>query len=88
MVLPIDVGSLLLLHSFKFERPEDDCRLQVKRTEILNRIDQEYGCDFILCPHGDGMWTPTEYCGLPEHDPFTNRCYHHGVSGHLPGGSI
>lgn len=63
---------------------DDDIRVC---TEInaLNRIDQEWGCDKIV---GWCRWSGNEYCGMPEHDPFTSRCYHHGVSGHLPGGSI
>lgn len=70
--------------------PDDDSAVYAGRVEVLNRIDQEYGCDEIIdmdrnFPYGN---LEPVYCGLPEHDPFTNRCYHHGVSGHLPGGSI
>lgn len=66
--------------------PDDDHYIEQWKITMLNRIDKEYGCDFIL--NWNVREGPTEYCGMPEHDPFTNKCYHHGVSGHLPGGSI
>lgn len=73
--MPLDIQPYL---------PDDDSAVYKGRRFILNRINQEWGCDaFIRTDHAE-----YEYCGMPEHDPFTNRCYHHGVSGHLPGGSI
>jgi len=62
--------------------PDDDSAVYEGRRLVLNRIDQEYGCDEVIGisfgtkPHG------IEYCGLPEHDPFTNRCWDH-TSGHM-----
>lgn len=61
--------------------PDDDMYIERWKVTMLNRIDQEYGCDMIIGFSIDG----TEYCGLPEHDPFTNRCWDH-PPGNLPHG--
>lgn len=60
---------------------------ETEKVEILNRIDQGYECDEIVdmdrnFPYG---YLEMVYCGLPEHDPFTNRCWYH-TPGNLPHG--
>lgn len=72
MTLPVDVGSLLLW-SFKLVHPEDDYQIQRKRIEYLNRMDDPEGCSAVVAETKDGP----EYCELPEHDPFSHRCYEH-----------
>lgn len=49
--------------------PDDDYYIEQWKRTILNRIDREWGCDVKI-------WHD-EYCGLPEWDPFTNRCAEH-----------
>jgi hypothetical protein len=49
--------------------PYDDSAVYVGRRRILNRIDQEWPCRAQL---------PDGLCGLPEHDPFTEKCWYHG----------
>ena len=65
--------------------PSDDHNVYEGRRRILNRIDQGWGCDAIVNATFDHP--QIEYCGLPEHDPFTNRCYEHTpgnlTSGHM-----
>jgi hypothetical protein len=65
--------------------PEDDHSLYTQQIAYLNRIDQEWTCDHQLSWNGE--WGVPEYCGLPEHDPFTNRCWDHTpgnlTSGHM-----
>lgn len=55
--------------------PDDDHAVYEGRRKVLNRIDEsaEYGCSHIVWENTDGP----EYCGLPEHDPFTDRCWDH-----------
>lgn len=55
--------------------PEDDSAVYEGRRLVLNRIDQEYGCDKVITYNN--YFNGSEYCGLPEHDPFTNRCRDH-----------
>jgi len=66
--------------------PDDDSAVYEGRRLILNRIDQEYGCDCIIAR---AIADPTqyEYCGLPEHDPFTDRCWDH-TPGNLSSGHM
>jgi len=66
--------------------PDDDSAVYEGRRKVLNRIDQEWTCDQIIGRQftGDRTWGP-EYCGLPEHDPFTNRCWDH-TPGNIPHG--
>ena len=63
--------------------PDDDSAVYEGRRLVLNRIDQEWGCDAVIY---DGPLVP-EHCGLPEHDPFTSRCWDHApgnlTSGHM-----
>jgi len=49
--------------------PYDDSAVYEGRRLILNRIDQEWPCNAQL---------PDGLCELPEHDPFTERCWYHG----------
>lgn len=64
--------------------PDDDSAVYEGRRLVLNRIDQEYGCDAII--HDGPLHELVEmYCGLPEHDPFGNRCWDH-TPGNLPHG--
>lgn len=58
--------------------PEDDSAVYEGRRLVLNRIGQEWECDFIIM---EEEGSPI-YCGFPEHDPFTNRCWDH-TSGHM-----
>lgn len=44
-----------------------------EKIEVLNRIDQEYPCNYIVWVNKDGP----EYCEIPEWDPFSNRCFAH-----------
>jgi hypothetical protein len=53
--------------------PDDDSAVYEGRRLILNRIDQEWGCDARISFLKDGP----EYCGVPEWEPFSNRCYDH-----------
>ena len=56
--------------------PEDDSTVYEGRRLVLNRIDQGWTCDAII--YDGPLHTLVEqYCGLPEHDPFTNRCWDH-----------
>ena len=61
--------------------PNDDYYIEQWKRTILNRIDREHGCDAIVNVAFDHpqMLEVREYCGLPEHDPFTNRCWDHGA---------
>lgn len=54
--------------------PTDDHNRTMGEIEVLNRIDQEYGCDRII---GYSQWSGNEYCGIPEWDPFSGRCAEH-----------
>ena len=66
--------------------PDDDSAVYEGRRLVLNRIDQEWGCDVVVMSYGGwNLGEPTEYCGLPEHDPFTNRCWDH-TPGNIPHG--
>ena len=56
--------------------PDDDSAVYEGRRLVLNRIDQAWGCDAILSASYDHP--DIEYCGLPEHDPFTGKCWDHG----------
>lgn len=69
--------------------PTDDYAIERAHTDALNRIDQEYGCDAIVNVAFDHpqCLEIMEYCGLPEYDPFSNRCWDHTpgnlTSGHM-----
>lgn len=52
----------------------DDFTIQEGRRLILNRIDEEWGCDQVVWM--DSNAGPV-YCGLPEWEPFSRRCYDH-----------
>lgn len=52
--------------------------IENEKVKILNRIYQEWECDFIIM---EEEGSPI-YCGFPEHDPFTARCWDHS-SGHM-----
>ena len=58
--------------------PDDDSAVYEGRRRILNRIDEgaEYGCSHIIYD-GPLHELQPEYCELPEHDPFTDRCWDH-----------
>lgn len=60
--------------------PDDDYMIEDQKIRILNRIDQgeDYGCGLITRITLDGV----ECCGLPEHDPYSDRClYHWNIDG-------
>jgi len=57
--------------------PDDDKYIEQWKITMLNRIDQEWGCDFIIGTTYTMFHNVVEYCGLPEHDPFTDRCWSH-----------
>jgi hypothetical protein len=57
--------------------PYDDSAVYEGRRLILNRIDQEWPCSAIIYD-GPLHALVKEYCGLPEHDPFTEKCWDHG----------
>lgn len=66
--------------------PDDDSAVYEGRRKVLNRIDQEYGgCDYVVDSDDYYGHRIVEYCGLPEHDLFTNRCWDH-TPGNLPHG--
>jgi hypothetical protein len=65
--------------------PTDEYALEQWKISMLNRIDQEWGCDVIL--NKDEIFYPAEYCECPEHDPFTNRCWDH-TPGNLSSGHM
>lgn len=66
--------------------PEDDHDLVSQEIAYLNRIDQVWTCDAII--HDGPLYALVEqYCGLPEHDPFTARCWDH-TPGNLPTGHM
>lgn len=44
-------------------------------SEILTRMDREYGC---LARLDNGYDDGPAYCGDPEADPFSNLCEAHG----------
>jgi hypothetical protein len=54
--------------------PNDDYTLVSQEIGYLNRIDQEWLCVHLVM---DSYESGPDYCGLPEHDPFTNRCWDH-----------
>jgi hypothetical protein len=56
--------------------PYDDSAVYEGRRLILNRIDQEWQCDEIIGT--SHIFHVPDYCGLPEHDPFTEKCWYHG----------
>jgi len=64
--------------------PSDDSAVYEGRRKVLNRIDQEWGCVHLVM---DSPEAGPDYCGLPEHDPFTNRCWDH-TPGNLPSGHM
>lgn len=53
--------------------PDDDAAVYWGRRTVLNRIDQEWGCDAVLISSDPSP----EYCGEPEWEPFSHRCYDH-----------
>ena len=53
--------------------PSDDSAVYEGRRLILNRIDQEWGCDAIVAE----FYNFPEYCDTPEWEPFSHRCYDH-----------
>lgn len=61
--------------------PLDDYIVEKAKVANLNRIDEAFPCQAIV-------WSSkafgNEYCGQPEHDPFTERCWHHdpNLGGH------
>ena len=55
--------------------PTDDYYIEGWEVTQLNRIDQEWGCDVII--ETGPMFYENDFCGLPEHDPFTDRCADH-----------
>jgi hypothetical protein len=55
--------------------PDDDSAVYEGRRLILNRIDQEWGCDAVVA-YGTRL-NITVYCGTPEWEPFSHRCYDH-----------
>lgn len=59
----------------------EDYLIEHWKRSILNRIDQEWTCDAIIGRNYLVSGIPV-YCGLPEHDPFTNRCRDH-TAGHM-----
>ena len=69
--------------------PSDDYTLVSQEIEYLNRISQEWTCDEIVGMDRNFFYGNLEpvYCELPEHDPFTNRCWDHTpgnlTSGHM-----
>lgn len=66
--MPYDVNS----DSF----PNDDYYIEQWKRTILNRIDREWTCDEII--HDDEYYASGYgYCGVREHDPFTDRCWDH-----------
>lgn len=48
---------------------------ELSRIQTLNRMDEQYGCDFVVMP--DPVNGQHDYCGDPEWHPFTNRCAEH-----------
>jgi hypothetical protein len=66
--------------------PDDDKTTEDHKIAYLNRIDQEWGCAAILYYPADPYGQHT-YCGMPEHDPFTNRCRDH-TPGNLTAGHM
>lgn len=62
--------------------PDDDYYIEQWKRTMLNRIDQESGCVHLVMESPEAG---PDYCGLPEHDPFTNRCWDH-TPGNLPHG--
>lgn len=56
--------------------PEDDSAVYEGRRNVLNRIDQEWQCDHVIAEAGSDGFYPV-YCEMPEHDPFTARCWDH-----------
>jgi hypothetical protein len=54
--------------------PDDDRYIEQWKITILNRIDQEWPCNQVLISSDPSP----EYCDMPEHDPFSNRCLDHG----------
>jgi len=62
--------------------PDDDSAVYEGRRKVLNRIDQEWQCDWTECVN---PFTGYTYCEAPEHDPFTNRCWDH-TPGNIPHG--
>jgi hypothetical protein len=44
------------------------------KIRVLNRIDEEYGCDVSIDRDCNGV---TVFCEIPEWEPFSNRCYDH-----------
>ena len=64
--------------------PTDDHDRTMGEIKVLNRIDQEWLCTKYLGIFDDCQ---PDYCSLPEHDPFTNRCWDHTpgnlTSGHM-----
>lgn len=77
-------------HSYHDQYPDSPVTFlpltENEKVKILNRIDQEWGCDEII--HDDEYYASGYgYCGTPEHDPFTNRCWDHTpgnlTSGHM-----
>ena len=57
--------------------PNDDYWIEKWKTSILNRMDREWGCDAIVDMSEPGLFGFPIYCGVPEWDPFTNRCWDH-----------
>jgi hypothetical protein len=60
--------------------PYDDSAVYEGRRLILNRIDQEWPCNVIIAISYGGPFNEREkeYCDMPEHDPFTEKCWYHG----------
>ena len=85
----IDIRKIVELINDPDRLPSDDYALVSHEIVYLNRIDQEWGCDEIVdmdrnFPYGN---LEPSYCGLPEHDPFTNCCWDH-TPGNLSSGHM
>ena len=82
----MDSWSLMKMVNDPDRLPEDDHSLYTQQIAYLNRIDQEWTCDEVI-QFIPGTYNEPEYCGLPEHDPFTNLCRDH-TPGNLPSGHM
>jgi hypothetical protein len=57
--------------------PYDDSAVYEGRRLILNRIDQWPDSPVPHAQLPDNLMR-VGLCGLPEHDPFTEKCWYHG----------